>query len=313
VFDLSVVRVPPAHPRETVQGHLVDALAPLHSPRGAFLYLDPARSLGDSEAPRVTPWVAFFNHAPRVPHWFGSEQREHRTLFDSQCWKVSLPRCLGLYAHSAYLADWLSRRVPVPVEVYDLPVPPPRSRFDMAAYLEAEVRRVVQFGWYGRRLHTLISFPSSRFVKTLCLAHLSREADRLVGAEMRLLPEGQRKPDRLDFLIEPSPGDGYERLFRSNIALLDFYDTGGDAVLSDCVLRGTPLLVNPVPAVVSLLGPDYPLYFETVREAAMKAEDDELVLSAHRHLMDLPARANLTTDHFVQRLTQGEIYRRTAS
>jgi hypothetical protein len=112
--------------------------------------------------------------------------------------------------------------------------------------------------------------------------------------------------------VELSPyldNDQYDELLSKNLVFLHLYDSSANNALIECIARATPVLVNPLPAVVEYLGPDYPLYFQTLAEAAGKAEDENLVLAAHQYLREESLRENLTGAYFLRSLVGSEIYR----
>jgi len=98
-------------------------------------------------------------------------------------------------------------------------------------------------------------------------------------------------------------------LLSQNIAFLHLYDSSANNALIECIARATPVLINPLPAVLEYLGPDYPFYFHTLAEAARKAEDTSLVLAAHEYLRQPALRQKLTGEYFLRSLVHSEIYR----
>jgi hypothetical protein len=55
----------------------------------------------------------------------------------------------------------------------------------------------------------------------------------------------------------------YDDLMTKNIVFLNLVDGSAVNTLIECVVRNTPILVNRHPAVVEVLGDEYPLYYET--------------------------------------------------
>jgi hypothetical protein len=58
---------------------------------------------------------------------------------------------------------------------------------------------------------------------------------------------------------------------------------------------------------VEYLGEDYPLYFNDLEEAGAKADDDDLVLEAHKYMMGLD-KTVYTQEHFRESFENSEIY-----
>ena len=90
--------------------------------------------------------------------------------------------------------------------------------------------------------------------------------------------------------------------------LLDLYDASANHAIVECIARNTPILVNPLESVVEYLGEDYPLYFNSLDEAAWKAENIDLVLSAHEYLVHYPKKFMFTGDYFRESIVQSPIY-----
>jgi hypothetical protein len=67
-------------------------------------------------------------------------------------------------------------------------------------------------------------------------------------------------------------------------------------------------LVNPLAPVVEYLGEGYPFYFETLAEAAAKADDMDQVRQAHEYLAALPADS-LYAETFCRTLAESDLYR----
>ena len=57
--------------------------------------------------------------------------------------------------------------------------------------------------------------------------------------------------------------DDYDTLLSENIVFINLVDASAVNTLVECIVRNTPIIVNKHPAVVEILGPDYPLYFDS--------------------------------------------------
>ena len=77
----------------------------------------------------------------------------------------------------------------------------------------------------------------------------------------------------------------------------------------ECIARATPILVNPIPAVKEYLGKDYPLYFDSLEEAAEKIKDLKLVQQAHEHLLNCETRKKLPAEYFLKSMKESDVYK----
>jgi hypothetical protein len=104
--------------------------------------------------------------------------------------------------------------------------------------------------------------------------------------------------------LEPA---GYDDLLSCSLVFLDLYDSTVNNTVIECIVRGTPLLCNRLPALVELLGPRYPLFFSTIEEAAIKAEDISLIEQAAGQLRELPKDV-FGGDYFAASVAASDIY-----
>ncbi len=64
--------------------------------------------------------------------------------------------------------------------------------------------------------------------------------------------------------------DDYDILLSENIVFLKLVDASAVNTIIECIVRKTPVLVNRLPAVVEMLGVEYPFYYEGLTEAGAK-------------------------------------------
>lgn len=79
-------------------------------------------------------------------------------------------------------------------------------------------------------------------------------------------------------------GRQYDRLLASHVVFLQLYDASANNTVLECAARATPLLVNRHAAVEEYLGPDYPLFYDSLVEAAELLADEGKLVAAHRYL-----------------------------
>jgi hypothetical protein len=65
----------------------------------------------------------------------------------------------------------------------------------------------------------------------------------------------------VDF-IDKLSNDNYDQLLTENIVFINLVDSSAVNTVIECIVRNTPIIVNDHPAVVELLGRNYPLYFK---------------------------------------------------
>ena len=105
------------------------------------------------------------------------------------------------------------------------------------------------------------------------------------------------------------PNDAFDQLLAENIAFVSLYDASATNAVIECLVRATPLLVNPLPAVREYLGDGYPLYFDDLRQAAAMAQDLGRLKAAHDWLRERRAACPLDAAAFRRALVESEVYR----
>ncbi len=96
------------------------------------------------------------------------------------------------------------------------------------------------------------------------------------------------------------PNEEYDELLSRNVVLTEGFACSASNVVIECVLRHTPIVVNPLPAVLEYLGVDYPLYFADPREVPDLLAESRL-FEAHEYLRALD-KSDLRIEHFAEGL-----------
>jgi hypothetical protein len=104
------------------------------------------------------------------------------------------------------------------------------------------------------------------------------------------------------------PNDQYDEVLSCNIAMVQLEAASANNAVVECLARGTPLLVNRLPAVEEYLGSEYPLYYEDLGDAAKKMMDLGRLRGAHEYLVGSEVRAKLSPDYFRRTFEQSEVY-----
>jgi hypothetical protein len=84
----------------------------------------------------------------------------------------------------------------------------------------------------------------------------------------------------LDYL----DNNAYDTLLSQNIVFLNMVDASAINTLIECIVRNVPILINPIPPVVEMLGKNYPLYYNSFYEASKLLEDSQNIQDAFEYL-----------------------------
>jgi hypothetical protein len=300
--------------------YAVSALDPLFSQNGQGILLDSmieknfCRRLQEAEAsgeiPYLRPWVGFVHVPLEIPATH-DPRKSLRHISRLPVWQQSLPYCKGLLTLSAWLRDQVRQVVDVPVLSLKHPTQIPELKFSFERYLNNSRPRVIQVGWWLRRLGSIFELPRRDTLRTLLIpqaepGNLGRfravlEAERL---DRGLPPMAEWDID----LLPRQPDEAYDHLLSENLVFLHLHSASASNAVIECIVRHTPVLVNPVPSVVEYLGESYPFFFQTLEEAAAKAEDPDQVRQAHEYLAALP-KESLSGEYFCRSLAESGFYR----
>ena len=266
--------------------------------------------------PYREPWVGIFHHPPNTPSWFTDYATPYAVL-QSKEFQDSLPMCKGLYVLSQYHADFLKCFVKtIPIEVLYHPTEIPETKFNYDKFIKSSNKKIVNIGYWLRKMSSIYQL----------------EVDQGIYQKIRLLPATTWVPPHLieNILdIEASfrktqlsddarrsvidvrhmPNDEYDELLSKNIVFVDLYDTSANNCIIECMARGTPILVNPLPAVIEYLGPDYPFYFSNLAEASKKLKNLELIKSTNEYLLISGVSEKITSEYFLKSIREGGIWK----
>lgn len=252
-----------------------------------------------SPRPIEDPWIGIVHVPFDAPPWFESSISPE-VIFESPLWQASLPHCRGLIGLTEDLRRDLQAHYP---QLANLGVKHPTEltvkTFDIEAYLERP--RVVQVGDWLRKLHAIHALQAPGHEKVMLLkeqtrSYWERETVRFGG-------EVDPSVQQLDYVSNQD----YDELLSSSVVLSMLYATSANNVVIECIARSTPLIVNPLPAVVEYLGEDYPLYAETIRAANKLLSDPQRVRAAHQYLSAID-KADLSFENFLTTIAESAFY-----
>lgn len=292
--------------------YAVSSLRSLHNPRG--IIFDPfiERTFAWNPKgikPHTEPWIGFIHVPPHVPSWFPQKQ-SNQEIFDSEAWKISYPFCKGIFTLSLYHKICLEKIINVPVGNLIHPTGSPALYWSWERFINNKEKKIIQVGWWLRKLYSIYLLSVTGYQKvflkkneTGIAAILHGEFEHTPGKE-KLTPELIARTRVLNFVSN----NKYDQLLAGNIVFLDLHDASANNTIIECIIRNTPILVNPIEPVVEYLGSDYPFYFNSLEEAARKAENMDLVLETHLYLINHPLKYKLSGDYFRESFINSAIY-----
>jgi hypothetical protein len=248
-----------------------------------------------------------------VPAWPSIAESRIQNLSKNPEWLESLQHCLGLFTLTEYLATWVRNEWNVPCSVVRYPTLIPEQLFSIDKYEAEPVRIVTTLGFWLRRFTSFAMLRADGFRKirpSLVADEKSSGMSKIRAYEKEEAQTRQFNPKSIQ-PVEQLPrlsGDAYDELLSKAVVFLDLIDASAVTTIVECMVRGTPLLVNRLPGVVEYLGTDYPFYFDTLEEAAAKLSDPMTVRAAHYHMKSNPVVKQLAPQAFLNAFAKTNVY-----
>ena len=215
--------------------------------------------------PHLQPWIGVIHVPPNIPRWFLYHQ-SNEMIFSSEAWKRSIPFCMGLFTLSMYHRKSLEKKLDVPVNNLIFPTEIPVLKWSWDKFEANKEKKIVQIGWWLRKLHSIFQLPKTDFKKVFLNVEHKRIPDLMKTEREILRKESSFKDSMYDTAetVKYLPNDEYDRLLCENIVFLYMYDASANNTVIECIARNTPILVNPIEPVKEYLGEDYPFYYEVL-------------------------------------------------
>ena len=292
--------------------YVVHHLGRLQNPNGIKLDTFVERTFcwhPDGTKPHLVPWIGFFHVPPNIPRWFHFEQTS-TSIFASKAWQESVIHCQGLFTLSKYLKRHLAAKVKVPVHQLIFPTETRQDKWTWDKFINNKEKKLIQVGWWLRRLHAIYQFPQTQYKKIfLNVQHPS--IPQLISKEREiLLKQGTFKDEMYDSAqnINYLDDADYDDLLSKNLVFLSLYDASASNTIIECIVRDTPILINPLEPVKEYLGENYPFYYTSLAEAEQKVNNYDLIYKTHEFLKSHPIKERLNIEYFLKSLIDSEIY-----
>ncbi|MEG4311022.1 MULTISPECIES: hypothetical protein [unclassified Microcoleus] len=291
---------------------LIDSLLPLAVGENGIKFLPFIERYfvwGDHEGeaastnpqPLDKEWIGVIHVPFDSPVWF-EPYNSPEYIFQTQLWIDSLPFCKGLICLTQDLQkdlqEWYPKlptlAVNFPTELNDV------KPFDFTAY--QKYPRVVQVGDWLRKLQSIYQLHTESHQKLILIKPCTREYMR---REIEIF--GDYRNDSVTELEFVSNQD-YDSLLSSSVVLCLLYATGANNVVIECIARGTPILINPLPSVIEYLGEDYPLYAKDIYEAEILLNKQDKIKAASDYLLNRQKYIDLSFQTWLEKIAQSDFY-----
>lgn len=271
--------------------------------------------------PYTQNWMGFIHHT------YSSYNNHYNceTLFLDPDFLTSLIHCKCLIVMTKYLQrqirDSLEKvGLDVPVYVVYHPTESTDTKFTWDLFNDNPGKKVVQVGNWLRNVHAIyqIELPSEsiisskailknknsesylpppNFLETLFAMFNTKEPSILNVLDICKITFGNMHVkglyeyiDKIENSVtelEYLNNEEYDTLLSQNVIFIHLVDASAVNTLVECIVRNTPIIVNSIEPVVEILGPDYPLYYQSNYEVSKILSDPELIKSAHTYLLNM--------------------------
>jgi len=263
---------------------------------------DPCEAASSNPEPITEDWVGILHVPFDAPPWFHPEICPE-SFMATPLWQASRPHCRGILTLCADLEADLRAFLPgIPTLAVHFPTDTDVHTFDISAYLARP--RVVQVGDWLRKLQAIHRLRAPGHERVILM---KGQTESYLQREIGLF--GDRR-DPAVIARTMVPNDEYDQILSSSVVLCLMYATAANNVVVECIARATPILINPLPAVVEYLGPDYPLFARDEAEADLLLRNPNLVHAAHLYLLERRKTIDLTYAGFCRNIAASEFYAR---
>ena len=263
----------------------------------------PGEAASRHPRPLLKNWVGILHVPFDAPAWF-DRSVSPESIFESDLWNLSLPSCCGVICFSENLRSDVQRWYP---DLPTLSVMHPTSwddceRFSLDAYEKSP--KLVQIGDWLRKLQAIYMVEAPGHTKIMLeKVNTSRFLEREIahiGDHRNTSVEIRRGLSNVE----------YDRLLATSVAFAWLYATEANNLIIECIVRSTPIIVNPLPSVIEYLGHNYPLYMQSLDEVPFLLRDTARIHAAHEYLAQDVIRERLSYKAFLRSLAFSEFYQK---
>lgn len=306
-------------------------------------YVDKTFLWGKEEIVYNKPWIGFVHHTDLESDEKASLMKKEYTKFtmknmvQSDRFRKSVPFCKGLFVlakknEQDLLARLHEEKLVVEVNTLTHPTFFPELVFSPENFDANKDKKLLWIGGWLRDPYFMYSLLSpirkvivkgkdmdnyfkphgwdyeSMYVQSTVntpnngCGHV--ENNKFIQSLIEHLRSNEQSVDIINFVNN----DEYDRLLSENIVCLKLVDAAAVNTLIECIVRNTPILVNPLPAVVEYLGEDYPFYYHDDYDAFLKLANPQYAVDAYVYLKNMDkSRFHINT--FLKAMSESSIFK----
>ena len=239
-------------------------------------------------------FIGFWHNPHNMPKWFNYHASPQSILEKKDIFNCLIKYCKGIFVFSNYLATYLKSRLPnIEINVCIHPTEIVKNKFTWKNYINNQDKKLLQIGYWLRKMSFIYQIKTNKFKKYWLYGteHLSLFKDEIINENISLDLSSVH-------LIRLSNQD-YDTWLTCNICVLYLYDTSINNTVIECLVRHCPLIINKHPAIVEILGDNYPLYYQSLEECQNFIENDDLLYKGYLYIKNLQPENIYTMSNFI--------------
>lgn len=237
---------------------------------------------------KMNNWIGIWHNPHNMPEWF-DYHHSPQSILKTQYFQDSLINCKGIIVLSNYFKNWVKQHIPssIPISVLYHPTESVNLQFNFDNFLNNQEKCIIQIGYWLRNMYAIGMLKTNMYKKIwlygndwahVCLQKELQNASKKDNVDLN----DKVMKDVIRLRVDNKT---YDHLLSENICFINLYDSSANNAVIECIARKTPLLINKHPAIVEYLGEDYPFYYDTLEQAALMAEDFDLIKKTHEYLV----------------------------
>ena len=229
--------------------------------------------LSTERLPYTDTWIGFIHHTTTGPN-------NSLELFKNPYFRESLEYCKGLIVLSQHLLEQLRHVTPIEIPLYSVqhPTAQPFVKFDLLKYICNSDKRLLHVGNWMRDIEKFLVLPELPDMKKTVLKSIRND---YTDYEVLF--------NHVSFLDNLS-NEAYDEILSENIVCIYLHDASAINTVIECVVRETPIALPRLPAIVELLGKEYPMYVESSNECFKKIGSSHIIAKTNEYLQNLDKR-----------------------
>ena len=236
-------------------------------------------------------WSGIIHCTPNTPDYFKIINIEN--LFYNANFIHSLQNCFLLFTLSSYITDYLKEKLlnlKINIPIYTLKLPVVQKEipfFNLESFLSNNNKLLIQLGQQLRKVSSIYRINSGTYEKLWLTGTKNFEKMmEILFQELKYLNIDANTLDTSVKMYYTQTFEEYDELLTKNVIFIDFFDAAANNAIVECIIRGTPIIVNKVGGIEEYLGENYPLYFNELDEIP-ELLCDEKIIEAYNYLVKM--------------------------